>query len=298
MYFERRFVMNNYNVLNRFFSKSMLNELIKNGNASCYGEIVKRYELNSDGTNKTIISSIYSILSSKYRNEYFYKNTLLNNLIVKKHKLYTTKVLTELPINKSIADFVTLNGKAVAYEIKTELDNLDRIESQVNDYYKCFPYVTIVTCKQHLMKVKELFTNSGVGIYWFSDRNAIKVEQEPIREISHIDYKSLFKLLRKYEFERILQKYYHTLPQVSQFDYYTECYNWFSTIDLENILKDMLNVLKQRCSIQIENFEHVPMELKMLVYQSNYNNDQYTKLDNFLTSKYQLGGQKPCISRI
>lgn len=282
--------MNNFNVLNRFFSKSMLEEILIGRNTSCYGEIVKRYAIDQNGTNGEIISTIYSILSSKYRNEYFYKNTLLNNLIVKKHKLYTTKVLTELPINKSIADFVTLNGKAIAYEIKTELDNLERIESQVKDYYKCFPYVCIVTCESHLEKVKELFKNTNVGIYWFSKRNSLKVEQEPQAEMRYLDYSVLFKLLRKYEFESILMKHFNELPKVSQFDYYSECYQWFLKIGLNDVLKEMLAVLKQRCCIQIEQFERVPLELKMLVYQSNYSDENYNKLESFLNATYVDGG--------
>ena len=282
--------MNNFTVLNRFFSKTMLEEILIGRNTSCYGEIIKRYEINQNGTNGDIISSIYSILSSEYRNEYFYKNTLLNNLIVKKHKLYTTKVLTELPINKSIADFVTLNGKAVAYEIKTELDNLERIESQVKDYYKCFPYVCIVTCESHLEKVKELFTNTNVGIYWFSKRNSLKVEQEPQAEMRYLDYSALFKLLRKYEFESILMKHFNKLPKVSQFDYYSECYQWFLKIDLNDVLKEILAALKQRCCIQVEQFKRVPLELKMLVYQSNYLDENYNKLESFLNATYVDGG--------
>lgn len=282
--------MNNYNILNRFFSKSMLEETLLGHNSSCYGEIIKRYAIDQNGTNGDIISTIYSILSSQYRNEYFYKNTLLNNLIVKKHKLYTTKVLTELPINKSIADFVTLNGKAVAYEIKTELDNLERIESQVNDYYKCFPYVCIVTCEFHLEKVKELFAGTNVGIYWFSKRNSIKIEQEPKADWSHLDHCAIFKLLRKYEFENIVKKYFKELPKVSQFEYYSECYKMFLNIDLDHIMKELLVVLKQRCCIQIEKFEHVPLELKMLVYQSNYSDENYSKLETFLNATYMNGG--------
>lgn len=282
--------MNNYNVLNRFFSRSTFEEILLGHNTSCYGEIVKRYAIDQKGTNGAVISSIYSILSSQYRNEYFYKNTLLNNLIIKKHKLYTTKVLTELPINKSIADFVTLNGKAIAYEIKTELDNLDRIEAQVKDYYKCFPYVCIVTCESHLAKVKELFANTNVGIYWFSKRNSIKVEQEPQPEFGYLDYSALFKLLRKYEFESILKNHFHELPQVSQFDYYSECYKWFLKIDIDIVLNEMLAVLKQRCRIQIEKFEQVPLELKMLVYQSNYSDEKYSRLEEFLNATYVDGG--------
>ena len=61
------------------------------------------------------------------------------------HSVNTTTALTEVAIAKSKADFVLINGKAVVYEIKTELDNLERLCSQIDDYYKAFDHVAVVT---------------------------------------------------------------------------------------------------------------------------------------------------------
>ena len=282
--------MNNFNVLNRFFSKSMLLKAIENNQNSCFGELVKRYSLDETLTNQELISSIYSIMGNSYRNEYFYKNTLLNNLIVKKHKLNSTKVITELPIGKSIADFITINGKAVVYEIKTELDNLERIETQIQDYYKCFPYVCIVTCEKHLKKVKNLFISTSVGIYSFSSNNSIKVIKEPVANFSQLDYSTMFKVLRKYEFEEVLTRCSKTLPQTTQFEYYRQCLNLFKSIDLKELYAKMLIVLKQRCVIEIEEFDKVPLELKMLVYQTQLTTSQYKALFEFLHTDYLKGG--------
>lgn len=40
--------------------------------------------------------------------------------------------LTELPIGDSKADFIMINGRGVVYEIKTDLDNLNRLNSQLS----------------------------------------------------------------------------------------------------------------------------------------------------------------------
>lgn len=290
--------MNNYNILNRFFSKNTLLDIIENKNNSCYGEIIRRYSLDKNKTNRNVVSSIYTILSKEYRNEYFYKNTLLNKLIIKKHKIYTTKVITELPIGKSIADFVTLNGKAVAYEIKTELDNLERIETQVEDYYKCFPYVCIVTCQEHVQKIVQMFQNTTVGIYCFSNKNSIKFIQEPQPNFSKLDYEVMFKVLRKYEFEHIIKYFYKTLPNTNQFEYYSECFKMFEQLDKNLIYKKMLSVLKERCFVEVEKFEQIPLELKMLVYQSKFNQQQYDRLNDFLNSNYKIGGQEEYVFSI
>ncbi|MDU1336325.1 MAG: hypothetical protein E6945_05785, partial [Veillonella sp.] len=49
---------------------------------------------------------LYKQLLRKYRNEYVYKNTLFNKLVLGIHSLNTTSAIVELPIVDSIADFI------------------------------------------------------------------------------------------------------------------------------------------------------------------------------------------------
>ena len=57
---------------------------------------------------------------------------ILNQLLIKKHDVYNTAALTELPIGESKADFIMINGRGIVYEIKTDLDNLVRLENQIH----------------------------------------------------------------------------------------------------------------------------------------------------------------------
>ena len=135
-------------ILTRVFTQSMLKDLMyEQSSISLLDKIVKRYEISFDGEvkNENVISEIYQYLGSSYRNEYFYKNTLLNKLIISVHRLKTTTALTEVPVAKSKADFIMINGKAIVYEIKTELDTFERLETQLRDYYKAFDHVCVVT---------------------------------------------------------------------------------------------------------------------------------------------------------
>ena len=113
--------------LNRIFTRNMLRHFMDGKTDNVYATVVKRYICNpNQKKNRQLISEIYCELKNNYRNEYFYKNTLLNKLLLGVHSINTTTALTEVPIAKSKADFVLINGKAVVYEIKTELDNLER----------------------------------------------------------------------------------------------------------------------------------------------------------------------------
>ena len=132
---------------------------------STFKKCIVRYVSNDDEiTYGEVISRIYAYMDKEYRNEYFYKNTIFNQLLVQRHDLYNTAALTELPIADSKADFVMINGKGVVYEIKTDLDNLQRLQNQINDYYKIFSYVNVVVSKKQLDKVCEVLEDTKVGI--------------------------------------------------------------------------------------------------------------------------------------
>ena len=136
--------------LNRIFTRNMLRHFIDGKIDNVYSLVVRRYTSNADQkNNRELISEIYCELKNNYRNEYFYKNTLLNKLLLGVHSVNTTTALTEVAIAKSKADFVLINGKAVVYEIKTELDNLERLSSQIDDYYKAFDHVAVVTYEKN-----------------------------------------------------------------------------------------------------------------------------------------------------
>ena len=148
----------NNSVLTEFFSQKMLNNFISCPEPSeeVMRRIIRKYSISLDAgaTNEKVISDIYQYIGKYYRNEYYYKNTLLNKLIINVHRVKTTTALTEVPIANSKADFVMINGKAVVYEIKTELDTFDRLFSQINDYYKAFDHVCVVTSETQLQTLQ------------------------------------------------------------------------------------------------------------------------------------------------
>jgi hypothetical protein len=262
--------VNNNLILKRFFSKSMVADLLSQKKNSVFDSVIKRYVKNPDGkTYDELVSEIYTYMSKEYRTEYLYKNTILNKLLFAKHDYKNTVALTELPIDKSKADFVMINGRGVVYEIKTELDNLDRIESQIQDYYKAFTEVVVVTYEGNLQKVMDTVPQS-VGIMTLTKRQALKSVRNAEIVDKYLDYYTIFKILRKNEFEQILLDNKLKLPEVIQFEYYRECYNLIKSIDTTKLQKDMLEQLKTRMRIETVEFcLGSPKELRFLTYFDN-----------------------------
>lgn len=280
--------MSNNLILNRFFTQNIFMDLINDEHNTIFNTCVRRY-VNADGcsSNLKLISDIYCYMKKEYRNEYYYKNTLLNKLLLGRHSLHTTTALTEIPVNKSKADFVLINGKAVVYEIKTELDNFERLKAQLDDYYKAFNHVCVVTSENNYYKAENILKNTNVGIYILTKRNSLSIRKEPKEDNSSLNHSVLFKILRKNEFERILLEHFGSLPNVVPVKYYKACFELFSNINIEIAYKYVIKELKKRSNIEIEEYKNVPYELKFMVYFSKFKKKDYNKLNLFLNDYWR-----------
>lgn len=118
----------NNTIINKLFTQNSFNEFLGHKTPLTLTQVAHQYIPCPEAlSNGEVLSQMYQFMSQSYRNEYFYQNTLLMKLLLGKHSVRTTTALTQIPIGNSIADFVLINGKAVVYEIKTELDTFNRL---------------------------------------------------------------------------------------------------------------------------------------------------------------------------
>lgn len=276
-------------ILNKLFTQNVFHNLLNGNNNATYTQVVRRYVTDPEAKNNgELISEVYKFMSASYRNEYFYQNTLLNKLLLGKHSINTTTALTQIPIGKSKADFILINGKAVIYEIKTELDSFERLDTQLRDYYKAFNHVCVVTSASNFAKISAILQNTPVGIYVFTKKNAIsrRLRKEPKEDNSQLNHLAIFKVLHKREYEKILKKYFGRLPVTSQVFYYDECFSLFAKIPVEQAYVLSIQALKERNKIEVSFFQSVPYELKSLIYFSNSAKKEFEALNRFLNQKF------------
>ena len=278
-------------ILNRLFTQNVFFDMIRSSssNNATYKAVIQRYiDDPEDRANGKLISEIYHFMSKSYRNEYFYQNTLLNKLLIGRHSLNTTTALTQIPISKSKADFILINGKATVYEIKTELDTFDRLETQLRDYYKGFDHVCVVTSEEQYDRASSLLAGTPVGIFVLTPRNTISstLRKEPIENNAYLDHITIFKILHKNEFEDILLQHYGSLPQTTQAFYFGKCLELFSEIPISDAYTLALKQLKKRNRIEVKEFEKVPYELKSLFYFANPTKTEWHRFHEFLSMKY------------
>ncbi|MCX7922240.1 MAG: sce7726 family protein [Clostridia bacterium] len=109
---------------------------------------------------------VNDIIMNYYPNEKVIKYHIIKEYLNKKDEV----TFFEMNIDSSRVDLCRVNGKSIAYEIKTELDNINRIEKQVKDYLKVFEYVYIITHKRHIEKIKEVVPQiCGIKEYNFKN---------------------------------------------------------------------------------------------------------------------------------
>ncbi len=80
-------------LLNRFFTRNTFRQIIEDGESPAYADAVHKIIASPEGrTNRECVCELYQKLKNSYQNEYFYKNTLLNKLLLGVHQDYDTRL--------------------------------------------------------------------------------------------------------------------------------------------------------------------------------------------------------------
>ena len=188
--------------------------------------------------------------------ENFLLSSLLNKLLLGIHSVNTTTALTEM----AIAD----------------------------DYYKAFDHVAVVTYEKNLQQLQKVLASidKPVGIYILRRNGKLGTVRKPERYSGDLDKETIFKLLRKSEYEDIIAQRYGYLPDVTQFKYYSTCKKMFLQIPIEASYLLVLRILKKRMRLEKEEFVKIPYELKFLAYFMELTYDDFQKLEVFLERQY------------
>lgn len=110
------------------------------------------------------IREIYNdILLNYYPNEACIKANFINQVLLK-GKTHVT--IFELPVGSSRVDLCKVNGKSIAYEIKTDLDNFQRLSKQLYDYNEIFEETYLICSEKRLDEALHILPDF-CGIYTY-----------------------------------------------------------------------------------------------------------------------------------
>jgi hypothetical protein len=134
----------------------------------------------------------------------------------------------EIRVNNSRVDFLTINGDTKSFEIKSELDNLQKLTKQISDYEKVFDYNYVVIDEKHYSKAVKLIPRR-YGIFVLHGN--ILTEDRPAELNSRLDPLMQLKLFTKKELSQTFK-----VPGVT----IEELYGNYEVDEINDAFKKML----------------------------------------------------------
>ncbi len=253
--------------LTRLFSANVIKDLATTGSSKLANRILSDCNLTATlrphMTLRDFYDELFAVLFRNYRNEYVYKNAIARKILLGKHSLKSSFMLTEFRAGNCKADAVILNGSSTVYEIKSTYDSVTRLERQLNAYHQIFDHINIITSEDQVAKVESVI-NDSVGLMILTDRYSISTIREPTSQKLRVSPAVIFDSLRKPEYISIIKQQFGYIPDVPNTKIYNACKTLFVTLDPQVAHDEMVRVLKKRGScFQLREFvTQMPDSLK------------------------------------
>lgn len=270
----------------KLFSSKRIAEIAQ-GNYSYLLKIAEYYqnELECDFTVLDVINCSYDGLSKEYRGEYFFKNVVVEKILLGRHSLNTATVLPEFRVGKSKADCVILNGSSTCYEIKSDFDNLDRLPEQLAFYKKIFDRIYVVVGQAHLKKAIDS-CSEDIGVIELTDKKSLRVVREAELISQPIDVSILMRSLRVSEYRAIVKNTVGRDLEYSNTEIFSACESILQTVPSTVIRKEFCSVLKKSRKIEKDFVLALPRALLMAGIGYKLSKSQRRGLLNSLGVKF------------
>lgn len=276
-----------YPSLANSFSPVVMNALINNGHSKYLSEVLIASgilgELDTDINLSEFFEWLYEFLSDSYRNEYIYKNAIVNKILLGRHSLNTSCMLSEFRVGNCKADVVILNDTSTVYEIKSEYDSFKRIEGQIDSYMNVFDMINVITSGSQLSKLESLLP-CEIGLMELTCNYTIRTAREAKSIKARVEPEIIFDSLRKPEYLSIISKIYGDIPDVPNTRIYKICRDLFSRLSPEVAHDEMVRVLYKRGNKRTLNefILGMPSCLRAYAISANLTIDQASKLNGLL----------------
>ena len=177
-----------------------------------------------------------------------------------------------------------LNGEVQIFEIKTELDSLAKLETQIFDYFHFASKVYIVSSPKHISKLIKKYKETAVGIIELTTNNAIKEIKPAYKNTSFLKHYTIFKILRQNEYLEVLKAYSIKIPDVPNTKLFRECLNLSEQINIIDFQKSAIKILKKRNikNPELLKSEKAPNYLKYICFSLDFSEAEYEELNSFL----------------
>ena len=253
--------MLNFNEIAKIFSSSNISS-VSGGDLSLVTRVAKCYQDSFDDTFTvaSVFDFCYGLLRREYRNEYYYKNSIAKKILLGRHSINSSTMLTEFRVGANKADCVIINGVSTCYEIKTDYDNLTRLKSQIDSYLKIFDKVNVVVSKKNLTSVLHTAPEE-VGVILLNKSGTFREMRPAKLTDAQIDVRVLMRSLRREEYVGLTESVLGATPNVANTEIFRECERLLTSAANEKIRTEFRKIIRQTRALDKDFILSLPTSL-------------------------------------
>lgn len=280
--------------ISRLFSPSVFKEMARRGKSPLFARLAEEGALQNMVKGHEPISKVFDtafnhLKQKSNRNEYIYKAAITHKVLLGIHSLTTAAMLTEYRTGSSKADVVILNGTSTVYEIKSERDNLDRLQLQIEDYRRIFSNVNVIAGIDHAEAIIKIIPHD-VGILSLTDRYQISTLREAKEDVSKVEVCSIFDSVQLKEAKMILQMYQVEIPKVANTQMYDVVREKFLSLSRQQAHSGMVEILKKTRNLKFLEAltKKLPSSLLAAALSAKVNKRDFDKVVNAVNTPYGI----------
>lgn len=251
-------------LVRRMFSSRVLKELANGRLSAELSAVLGALRIDGQLADSPTLSSIYEqafkFCLKHQRVEYFYKNAVVQKMVLGRSSLKVTAAYLEVRIAEAKLDVLLARGHTSAYEIKTDYDELVRLPSQLSAYQRACRCVSVVTSDRYASSVERL-SGRDVGIYVLTDRYQLRTVRPPEKLDASLVHADMLALLRRKELIELLRAYGRDGEKIPNTRLYQEALFVSSEIDPVDLNSFVASRLLERSAAKRRLVAGLPISL-------------------------------------
>ena len=256
----------------RIFSRPVLDDIARRGTAAHVAKHLSGLGVRP-ASRGAVVGDLFDAslaeLSQSFRCEYVYKAAIANRIVFGRHSPRTSSMSIELGVAGSIIDVAVFNGTSTAYEVKTEYDSHRRLSTQTPAYLLAFDSVYVVTHPDLAQRYASL-VDDRVGILCLTERGSLREVRKSIRDISRIEPRVVFRMLRRQEYLDAVHKHFGQQPPMPNglvHQYYEKLFCLLTSGQAHDVLVSAMRA-RTTDSEMVQFVSAVPESLRVLAYET------------------------------
>jgi hypothetical protein len=247
----------------RLFSAPVVRDLLRAGGGGAATQLLRSSGFRVRGkTLGSAYSDLYRRLATIEPAQYAYKNALAQRVLYSKYGARNNQIFFEFRTGASKLDALIVNESLHAIEVKSELDQLTRLQAQVADYKLRFSHVWVFCSERNLRSIERI-VSSDVGLICLRQNRLFSIARPATCDQSKLNSVAILEMLRRQEYLSILKRFGFQEEKMPNTRLFSEAMRFGANIDPLLLHEELRLALSPRVkSFSASTLKRIPYELR------------------------------------